>query len=281
MTAGARGSEAPWWLSLGWVVVVWFMVALAACAYDAAPEQDGGVLSADAPTMVDGDLLDAPSEPDTVAPDVALDDSSGFDVAPDVELDVAPSRCEVWCGHALGCIGEVCLEAISEGEVFEEECAAWCDAVNPIDAEVEAFLDRACGDVAADMCVGVAEVGQRCACDGLPWQDENTGEPCEGDMACSANCLPEVFDGMFSGFTDGYCSAPCDSHLQCGLGNVCVTFANDRACLQGCVVGQGGCREGYACWPSGLTSPDGYCFPDCDMALQCAAGQMCVDGVCL
>ncbi|MBH24874.1 MAG: hypothetical protein CMH57_10550 [Myxococcales bacterium] len=256
---------------------------MASCAYDEAPEEeDGGLLGHDdANGAMDADgPADVRDEDDAAAVDVEVGVDADTAVSVDVMVD-APLDCAAWCEHALGCVEGLCQGALLQGEDFEEACLTWCGGLEPLKSAIEAFLERGCDDVGADMCVAVPEIGQRCTCGDLPWRSTTTGAPCEDDMACSANCLPEVFEGMFSGFTDGYCSAPCDSHLQCGVGNICVTFAAERACLQGCEDGElGACREGYSCWPSGLASPNGYCFPECGAALQCASGFTCVDGAC-
>ncbi|MHB8874780.1 MAG: hypothetical protein ACYC8T_13910, partial [Myxococcaceae bacterium] len=147
-----------------------------------------------------------------------------------------------------------------------------------------------------------------CWLDPLPQIDagppsDKVGLACIDDPACQAPpddgfCIKGTTpDGGASGFTEGYCSAPCDNDPNhCGDGGSCFTLGtppNDfSACLALCSgpgIGQGSCRTGYVCdtytttFADGGTGNafDGVCWPDCHNPGRSCGTQTCGDaGYC-
>jgi hypothetical protein len=108
--------------------------------------------------------------------------------------------------------------------------------------------------------------------------DGAVGDPCEGKMNCaSRSCLTESYRGGQTGWTDGYCTAACNSNADCPAGT-CQVLGGQGYCLAAC-EGDSDCRDGYRCNPVW-----GACLPHCANAgwscgaeLVCDESGLCVD----
>ncbi|MCA9565707.1 MAG: hypothetical protein KC561_19555, partial [Myxococcales bacterium] len=121
-------------------------------------------------------------------------------------------------------------------------------------------------------CYSVGGGDGACFPSDLPDLDDpnNVGDPCSSGMQCTLGtgddtvCIPPVFDDGSDGWPDGYCTAGCSTHSDCGIGAYCVNIGGsapvDRLpiCLAGCSAGNP-CRSGYTCVPGSVSN---YCYPD-------------------
>lgn len=110
-----------------------------------------------------------------------------------------------------------------------------------------------------------------------------TGSACTAASTCEGFCLAESQFGQSTGYLGGYCTANCGNGVSCTSG-VCITetllgqtSSNCRSTCTG--AGQGTCRTGYVC------TPTGFCRPNCNnggLLSACGSGQVCQsNGLCL
>jgi hypothetical protein len=105
--------------------------------------------------------------------------------------------------------------------------------------------------------------------------DRAIGESCTEKNQCKSGlCLQEERWGESTGWNGGYCTQTCSD--SCSGSAVCVPFADDSYCMEGC-TSDTGCRSGYVCNPLA-----GACLPDCRRGWDCGSGYSCNDnGYCV
>ncbi len=199
----------------------------------------------------------------------------------------AGQTCEAGvCRPATGCLVESCngLDDDCDGLVDEgcPACRADADCAAGETCDVATGLCRQTCQPAAELCDGVDN-----DCDGLV--DEGCATTCTGDAECAAGelCL------------DGWCEIPpaCSTDADCPADLVCVAGTCARAPVD--LDGDGyappeDCDDGDAAVnPGAAEACDDGVDNDCDGAIDedcpsacssdadCAAGEVCVSGVCV
>jgi hypothetical protein len=189
-------------------------------------------------------------------------------------------------GAHLFC-ASACKTSASPGATGSCRSGYACD---PFDTGGDGFCYPACTSDAS--CGG----GLHCQCDGVcypPGSGESfVGHPCLSVNDCPTGdfCVPAAVNGQSTGWTGGYCVAPCgggqNSCRGCPVGSSCVVAGaeGESYCLQDCAA-QSGCRTGYACSSKPDTSHGtrSVCTPPqgCQGDGDCPVGERCQGGACI
>lgn len=175
-------------------------------------------------------------------------------------------------GYSCGPFRDVCTRGCNP-QAETNEC---CEVCTEFDPEITTCykwetIKEGCEDV-----VRCNEKTFECDNEGVP--GVSVGDPCIGDFECQkeGNCIPEIlFRGEWRG---GYCTRfgcnyewePCPEPSVCSYQEISILEINVWMCLKPCLLGvdqgngtfDGGCREGYSCYPdhTGKGSYRGVCF---------------------
>jgi hypothetical protein len=117
-----------------------------------------------------------------------------------------------------------------------------------------------------------------------PLPDHTAGKACDDDSdcgpgTCAAEIIGEAAGGMLLPAPSGYCTAHCNTQVDCGAGGLCQDEladldVTDSQCYAACLRDEE-CREGYVCGGLSVLAPSCRPAPRADQLEDDVAGDMC------
>ena len=179
--------------------------------------------------------------------------------------------CTQACSSSVSCPGAASCLTYDDNGSGSSYCAATCSVSSDCRG---GYVCSASAKVCLPDCRQGWSCGSMLSCDAATGNCVGkllpVGSPCELNVDCaSALCTPAESTSAGTAWSDGYCTALCDTSTACPSTATCIAYADRSYCAASCAASMD-CRAGYVCSP-GVKA----CLPDCRQGWSCGSALTC------